>query len=67
MRFDPAKLRAARGDRPLEDVAKAAGTSRFTVARWESGRGEPSATQLHLVATFLGRSLRFFYSATRAA
>jgi len=62
-RFDPEKLKAARGDRSLEELAKSIDVSRQTISRWEKGEGEPNASELAAIAQFTGKPLKFFYEA----
>ena len=60
-RFNPARLREARGDRSLEVIAAAAGVSRQAVDNRERGKSEPDATPLFRIAEATGRSLDFFF------
>jgi transcriptional regulator with XRE-family HTH domain len=60
-RFDPEKLREARGERSLEDLAKTINVSRQTVSRWEKGETEPDASELAGIAAATGKPLEYFY------
>lgn len=62
-KFAPEKVKRARGDRSLDDLAKGLGVSRQTLSRWEKGELEPDASELALLAAATGRSIDFFYRA----
>jgi transcriptional regulator with XRE-family HTH domain len=61
LQFSGSRLREARGDRAIEEVALAAGVSVRTIANWESGSTEPDAGKLAILATTLGKPIRFFF------
>lgn len=61
--FDPRRLRKARADRSVEDLASAAGVSGQTVRNWESGASEPPASALAAIARLTGKSLDYFFRA----
>jgi len=61
-RFSPEKLKEARGDRSISDLASIINVSRQTLARWENGEGEPDASDLAEIAAATGKSLEDFYS-----
>jgi len=63
-RFIPSRLREARADLSLEALAAAAGVTRQTIMNWESGRGEPDASDLAAIAALTGRPLDFFFEPT---
>jgi len=46
IKIDPAKLRAARGDRKLSEVARVVGVSRQNISNYEKGHNQPSAVIL---------------------
>ena len=61
--LDPDRLKAARGDRPREEIALAAGVTTRTLENWESGRSEPDASQLAVIAHVTGKPFDFFFRA----
>lgn len=61
MRFDPTRLRAARAERTIEDVAYHARISWRTLYRWERGETTPTARDLGRIATVLGVTIESFY------
>lgn len=66
-RFQPSRLRQARGDRPIEQVALAVSVTGRTVSNWETGKSEPSASQLHAIAALTGKPWEFFFRPDKAA
>jgi transcriptional regulator with XRE-family HTH domain len=66
-KFNPARLKKARGKLSVEKVAGEVGVSRDTVRRWEAGTTEPTATALEAIARLTGRTLNFFYGLDRAS
>jgi transcriptional regulator with XRE-family HTH domain len=46
IKIDPAKLRTARGDRKLSDVARTVGISKQNLSNYEKGHNQPSAVIL---------------------
>ncbi len=50
-----ARLRAARGDRPVADIATALGVSVPTVYRWEAGTMRPDLERQAEIAAAYGR------------
>jgi transcriptional regulator with XRE-family HTH domain len=65
--FQPARLREARGDRAIEEVALVAGVGVRTITNWETGKGEPDASKLAAIAALTGQPLEFFFRPGRAA
>lgn len=66
-RFNPSRLRRARGRRRHEVIAAATGVSSQTIRNWEAGRSEPDASQLAAIAALTGKTLDFFFTRGRAA
>ena len=62
IRFDPTRLREARGDRRREEIAVVVGVSTYTIENWGGGRSEPNATPLAMLASYLCRPLEFFFT-----
>ena len=60
-RFSATKLRRARGQRSVEELAAIAGVSHQTIRNWEKGKGEPKGRQVIELAKILGRSVESFY------
>lgn len=60
-KFSPVRLRAARGERSIEELAVAAQVSSVTIRNWEAGRGEPDASPLAGIAAFVGKPLDYFF------
>ena len=62
MKFSPERLREARGNRSIEELAFAAGVSAQSIRNWEAGKHEPAASTLAALAKYLGRPMEFFIS-----
>ena len=52
-----ARLRAARGTRTIEEIARESGVPLSTIKAWEMGRGLSAIDQLDALARALGRTL----------
>lgn len=61
MRFSPQRLRRAIGRRSYVEIGRATSVSRFTVARWINGKGEPSASQLADLAVVTRHRIDYFF------
>jgi transcriptional regulator with XRE-family HTH domain len=61
--FSPARLRAARGDTPMEVVAAGIGKSRTTIYNWETGKNPPDARDLALLASYFNKPITYFFEA----
>jgi transcriptional regulator with XRE-family HTH domain len=60
-KFSPNRLREARDERTRSVLAAAAGVSDETIRRWESGAGEPGASDLAAIANVTKKPLDFFF------
>jgi transcriptional regulator with XRE-family HTH domain len=67
IKFNPERLRKARGTLSLADLASVAGVTENTIRNWEIGKYEPDASQLAAMAARTGKSLDFFFRRGQAA
>lgn len=58
--FDGQKLREARGDRSLTNVARAVGISKQMLWNYENGQGDPSSDVIVRLCLFYQRPIEFF-------
>ena len=65
--FSGRKIREVRGDRPVEEIALAAGVTAASIRNWESGRYQPDASALARIAAHLGVSMEILFEPERAA
>ena len=56
------RLRLARAEQSVEQIAAALGVSYATVRNWEAGRSTPSSDRLHKLALLVGKPMDWFYS-----
>lgn len=61
MSFLPSRVREARGELSLRDMAARLGVSHELVRLWELGDSEPHASELARLATVTGYPLAFFF------
>lgn len=61
--FDGQKLREARGDRPMVNVARAVGISKQMLWNYENGQGDPSSDVIVRLCLLYQRPIEFFIKA----
>lgn len=62
--FDTQKLREARGDRALTDVAQTIGVTKQMLWNYENGYGDPSSAVVARLCLLYQKPIEFFIKAT---